>query len=198
MKKLLFAFLPVFVTLFGAADICASEKQGKEPVKPALLVIDIQNEYLQFIPEHDKTIGLRMINGAIWMFRQYGYPVIRVYNTDPKWGPEPGSEAFSFPASVNVTDDDPMVVKNYANAFKKTDLKKLLDEKDCNTVILCGLSAVGCVLATYFGAADVDLNVMMIKDAVMSHNSGYTDSVEAIFDTVSFDTLELILKAVQE
>ena len=101
-----------------------SEKQS---LKPALLVIDVQNKYIPMMSEADQKIAPEYINGFIWLFRQYDLPVIRVYHTDPEWGPEPGSEDFAFPESINIEESDPQVIKNYGNAFTKTNL----DSTDC-------------------------------------------------------------------
>jgi len=191
--------LPFFliVTLMLSLAVSQSEKPEKEAekqLKPCLLVIDIQNEFLPYIPEREKEMGLQMINAAIQLFREQGYPIIRVYHTDLKWGPATDSEGFQFPESILIQDDDPMVIKNYPSSFKKTDLEKILREKECNTLLLCGLSAVGCVLATYFGGMDLDFNVFMVKNAVMSHNSDYTGYVQEIFDTVSYTAMKVMLE----
>lgn len=69
-------------------------------------------------------------------------------------------------------------------------------ERGCKTLFLCGLSAVGCVLATYHGAMDLDFNAFMIKDALMSHNSSYTDFVEDIFNAVGMQAIALMLENV--
>jgi len=135
-----------------------------------------------------------MINAAIELFRENGFPIIRVYHIDPKEGPPPGTEAFEFPETVKIKPDDPKIIKNYPSAFKKTDLEKFLRENEYNTVFLCGLSAVGCVMATYWGANDLDLNAFMIKDALISHNSTYTDFVEDICETVTYTALKLMLE----
>jgi nicotinamidase-related amidase len=172
-------------------------KKKRQPVKkmsPALLVIDIQNSYLPMIPEHESRIALEMINGAIWMFRKHRYPIVQIYHTDPLFGPKKGTKDFKFPSSVRVKPSDPMIVKNYSNAFKKTDLKKILDKKGCNTLFLCGLSAVGCVLATHFAAKDLDYNSFMIKGALMSHDSQYTKFVEHVFETVGWTVLKTMLE----
>ncbi|MCU0645763.1 MAG: isochorismatase family protein, partial [bacterium] len=137
-------------------------------VKPALLVIDIQNEYLKYMSEYDKKWGMEIINGAIYMFRQHNLPIIRVYHTDP-------------------------VIKNFGSAFQKTELDKILKEKGCNTLYLCGLSAVGCVLATYFGGMERDYKVFMVKEGIMSHNSDYTRVIKDISETVSFETMVFML-----
>ncbi|MBN1425461.1 isochorismatase family protein [Candidatus Fermentibacteria bacterium] len=166
--------------------------------KPALLVIDIQNEFLNQVPEWDRRVGLWMINVVIGLFREHKFPVIRVYHTDPLRGPAPGTEPFEFPASVAVRPDDPQIVKNHPNAFKKTELEKLLRDEGCNTVFVTGLSAVMCVLATYHAAKDLDFSTFMVKDAIMSHNSAYTDNVEQICDTVGCEALRLVLSAADD
>ncbi len=189
-------FWPVFILLasFASASTAGPVRQEGKVMKPALLVIDIQNEYLPMVPEQEKNLALRMTNYAIQMFREYGLPVIRVYHTDPQYGPKPDTEAFEFPSSVGIKPQDPRIVKNYPNAFKRTDLDQLLRREGCNTLFLCGLSAVGCVLATYHGATDLDYEVFMIKNALMSHNSSYTHFVEDIFNAVGFNALTIILE----
>jgi nicotinamidase-related amidase len=142
----------------------------------------------------ERDLALRVINGAIMLFRERNLPVVRVYHTDPQRGPKPGSEGFQFPPSILVRADDPMVVKNFPSAFKHTELDSMLHEMGCDSVFLCGLSAVGCVLATYYGAKDLDYNVFMIKDAIMSHNTSYTTVVEEAFDTISYGALKFLLE----
>jgi len=192
MKKVL-----VFIMcLFLAGNLMAQGKvaTASKRMRPALIVIDIQNQFLPMVPDREKEVGLYMINVFIEMFRKNGFPVIQVHHTDPASGlPAPGTEAFQFPATVQIKSDDPSVTKNYGNSFNKTDLNKILQDRKCNTVFLCGLSSVGCVLATYFGAHDLDYKAFMLKDAIMSHNSVYTDSIEDIFGALSYETVEVML-----
>jgi nicotinamidase-related amidase len=190
--------LAMMCTVAALASPNGLQKQGEKRMKPLLLVIDIQNEYLSMVPEREKEVALYMINAAIELFRENGFPVIRVYHTDLKYGPKPDTEAFEFPKSVMIKPEDPRIIKNYPNAFKKTDLEKMLRDKGCNTLFLCGLSAVGCVLATYHGAMDLDYDVFMLKDAIMSHNSAYTDSIEDIFSALGYDALKVMLEYAQK
>jgi nicotinamidase-related amidase len=192
MKKFLF-FLPV-VMLFACLSSTAQEKSEAPGIRPALIVIDIQNDFLPMVPEHEKQMGLYVINYYIDYFHSLGFPVIRVYHTDPKEGPDPDSLGFQFPASMHIKNTDPMIIKNFPDAFKKTDLEKILREKKCNTLFLCGLSSVVCVLATYFGAKNADFNVFMIRNAVMSHNSTFTQNIEEIVNALDFEAIDLMLK----
>jgi len=188
-----FFAIGLMATALTASGAPAAETQAK-PMKPALLVIDIQNAYLPMMSAEGKDSALYMINGAIELFRENGFPVIRVHHTDPQFGPKPGTKEFEFPESVWVKPEDPRIVKNYPSAFKKTDLDKLLKEKGRNTVFLCGLSAVGCVISTYYGASDLDYDVFMVRDALMSHNAEYTRVVQEFCDSVGYAALKVMLE----
>jgi len=193
MKKI-FYFLIVLSAIFSGQSFSQDQKkQDGTPVKPALLVIDIQNAFLGMIPVQEKEQGLGYINALIDLFRSHGYPVIRIYHHSDQYGVIPDTEPFEFPASVRIRPDDPKVLKMYPDGFNKTDLDKVIREQGSNTLFLCGLSAVGCVLATWIGAQNNDYKAFMVKDAIMSHNSEYTSKIEEIYDAVSYDVVKLIL-----
>jgi nicotinamidase-related amidase len=165
----------------------------KNKSKPALLVIDIQNTYLKHIPDKDKEAALNKINSYIQIFRDYGYPIIRIYHYSKEHGPQQESKDFEYPDSVLIKPDDSKIIKTYPDGFNKTDLDKVIKEKGCNTLFLCGLSAVGCVLATWIGAFNYDYKAFLIKGAIMSHNKDYTNNIEVMFDAVGYDVIQLIL-----
>jgi len=166
----------------------------KSPIKPALLIIDIQNAFLTMVPEKEKELALYYINGYIELFRSQGFPVIRVYHHGEEYGVVPGTEHFEFPASVSIQPDDPRIIKTYPDAFNKTDLDRVLKETGSNTLFLSGLSAVGCVLATWIGAQNHDYDAFILKDAIMSHNEEFTNNVEVMFDAVGYEMVKLILE----
>jgi nicotinamidase-related amidase len=194
MKKIVLLILLLLVVSFLWLPASDAAKAAPAKIKPALLVIDIQNAYLPRMDEGDRKRGMEYINYFIELFRGNGFPVIRVYHTDPKYGPKPDSEEFQFPKTVAVRGDDPQVVKNYGSAFKKTELDKMLKEKGCNTLFLCGLSAVGCVLATYHGALDNDYDVFMCREALISHDAALTKAVQEICQSIDYSALKLLLE----
>lgn len=172
----------------------AQEDQEREKIKPVLLVVDVQNQWMPMMSKEDLASAPAKINEAIALFRKYGQPVIRVYHSDPKRGPEPGTEAFEFADSIAVLESDAKVVKAHPSSFQDTDLETMLMDGERNVVILCGLSAVGCVLATYFGATERDFTVLMVKEALLSHNAEYTDMVENICYSMSLEDLKEMLE----
>jgi nicotinamidase-related amidase len=171
-----------------------NSKQTGGKIKPALLVIDVQNRYLPMISGRDKKLAFFFINLLIDLFRKNDFPVIRIYHNNSENGLSTNTEEFEYPASISIYPADTQIIKTYSDSFNKTNLNEILKEKGCNTLFLCGLSAVGCVLATKFGAQNNDYKSFIVKDAIMSHNSDYTKNVEAMFDAVSYDAVKLILE----
>ncbi len=191
MKKIV-AFLALGLAFQG---LFAQPGQPDTVVmKPALLVIDVQKQFLPMMSGEDRDRALEMVNWSIWLFRKAGLPVIRVYHTSEQWGPKPGDPGFEFADSVKILPSDTKVIKTYASSFNKTDLHKILQEKGINTLFMCGLSAVGCVLATYEDAANYDYTSFLVKDALISHNAQYTDQVETIFNALGLETIDYMLK----
>ena len=194
-NKFLFVLLAILLFIFPGRSFSQDQKAQ---VKPALLVIDIQNAFLPMIPEKEKEMAMSNINSYIELFRSHGFPVIRIYHSSKEYGVLPGTDGFEFPSSVLIKPDDPKVIKTYPDGFNKTDLDKVIRESGSNTLFLCGLSAVGCVLATWLGSFNYDYKAFMIKDAIMSHNSDYTNNIEVMFDAVGFDVVKLIVENPQK
>ena len=188
-----FCLMILFMIISGITYSQTQEVQ-KNIIKPALLVIDIQNAYLSGMAQKDKDVAMRNINYYINLFRSKGFPVISVYHYSKQFGPEQGTEQFEFPASVLIKPDDPKIIKTYPDGFNKTDLNKVLQKKGVNTVFMCGLSAVGCVLATWIGAQNNDYKAFMIKDALLSHDADYTNAIEAMFDAVGPEVVTLVIE----
>ena len=196
MKRYRISLLFVLLCLLGTIAVYGQKKEKAKaaPYKPVLLVIDIQNAFLPFMDARDVKPGMENINALVELFRKNNYPVVRVYHQELGGDPKPGTEGFEFPKYINVREDDAKVVKHHPSAFVKTDLDKILKEKGANTLYMCGLSAVGCVLATYFGATEREYEAFMVNDAIISHNADLTQFVPKITRTVSLKTLALQTK----
>jgi nicotinamidase-related amidase len=194
MKKVI---LIIISLILSTNILIGQEEELKKELKPALLVIDIQNAYVPWMDQSDKDMAFEYINAAIGLFEKYELPIIRIYHQDKEWGPVEDSEEFKFAPEINIKDEYPMIIKHYGNAFTKTDLDKLLKEKEINTVFLCGLSATGCVLATHVGANDHDYKTFMIENALLSPNGEHSDFIETIMSSVGFETLSIMLEYTQ-
>ncbi|HSG27670.1 MAG TPA: isochorismatase family protein [Candidatus Krumholzibacterium sp.] len=190
--SMLACIIPVLLVLPVRAAI--GQEREKIELRPALVVIDIQNEYMPMMECSDMERFQDNINQLMAMFREYGMPVFRVHHSSPDRGPEPGSEGFKYPEAFDTSDEDIVIVKTRGSSFLKTDLERLLREKDRNLVVLCGLSATGCVLATYYGSMERDFYTVMVQDAVISHKETYTKMIEDICNTGTIEEIGKILE----
>ncbi|OFX22051.1 MAG: hypothetical protein A2041_02145 [Bacteroidetes bacterium GWA2_31_9b] len=193
MKKLILIILSVFLSV----NFIYGQEKTKKEMKPALLVIDVQNAFVPMMDQSDKDRAFQMINGAIWVFENFKLPIIRIYHQDDKWGPATDSEGFKFDSIIKFSNEYPIIIKHYGDGFNKTDLDKVLKEKGINTVFLCGLSATGCVLATFIGANNHDYKAFMVKDALLSPNSDYTNVIESIMNTVDLETMMFMFEYIK-
>ena len=91
----------------------------KNKIKPALLVIDIQNFSLKFIPAKDIEPALFRINMLMDLFRKHDFPIIRIYHLNEQHGLVQGTEDFEFPKSVLIELEDPMIIKTYPTALTR-------------------------------------------------------------------------------
>lgn len=196
MKKRILFILTGAMLL--SAVYCQSDDAEKKIMKPALLVVDVQKKFVPMMSKEDQEMALEMMNWSIWLFRQYDLPVIRIYHTSEKWGPEPGTEGFAFHDSLKVKETDPMVIKTYGSGFNKTELNEKLQELGVNTLFICGLSSTGCVLATYLDAQNYDYDAFMIKDALLGPNADQTNQIETIFDALDLNTINYMMEIRQE
>ena len=164
-------------------------------MKPALLVIDIQNEFFNINQACSGSLksAIEYINAAIDLFREKNLPIVVIQHKDEKQGLVPGKSGFDVPANVKLTPQDMRIVKTYGNSFTKTGLAEKLREHQVDTVIVTGFCAEYCVLSTYRGAQDFDFTPIMLKGSLASENTEHIRFVEEISEIISFGALKTLL-----
>lgn len=164
-------------------------------MKPALLVQDIQNVWL-YEPDSNKDLmrsvesRLDVINKAIAWFREKNLPIIVGYTEDEEQGLLPGSISFEVPESVRIRPTDLRTTKRHASAFGNPEFGAILRREGCDALVIVGLSASGCVLATYWSAFDWDIHPYLLQGGVASHNDEHIRFAEEICETVTLDALD--------
>ena len=138
--------------------------------KRAVVVIDLQNEYLPTGKLPLSGIEAAVANAArvIADARAKGIPVIHVrhefaHGEMPVF--VPGSDGVQIQAAVAAQPDEPVVVKNYPNSFRETELKQLLDAREVRELVVVGAMSHMCVDAAVRAAADLGYTVTVLHDA---------------------------------
>jgi nicotinamidase-related amidase len=133
---------------------------------------------------------LDLINEAIAWFRSKKLPIIVGYTENEDEGLLSGTVSFEVPKTVDIEKTDPKVTKRHANAFANPELGAMLKREVCDTIVIVGLSASGCVLATYFSAVDWNVRPYLLKGGVASANEEHVRFAEDICDTISLQELD--------
>ena len=140
-------------------------------MKPALLVIDAQQEY--FAP-HGKWVlpdgeqALAQIHRLIGAAREAGAPVF--YITHESLGAHPavfrrGSVGVELHPSLRPAESERIVNKHFPNAFAQTPLEAYLREAGADTIIVSGYMTQMCCDTTTRAARERDLSVLFASDA---------------------------------
>lgn len=138
--------------------------------KRAVIIIDLQNEYLPTgkLPlagiEAAVANAVKVIDDA----RANGVPVIHVrheFAHDELPVFVPGTEGVRIQEAVAPLEGEPVILKNYPNAFRETELKRLLEERDIEELTVLGAMSHMCVDAGVRAAADMGYPVTVLHDA---------------------------------
>ena len=164
-------------------------------MKAALLVIDVQKAFFDLDPATTQSLrdAIEVINAAIKLFHEKDLPVICVQHMDEKRDLVPGAEGFAVPDELDILPSDLHIHKTYGNAFNKTQLGAHLQELGVDTVIVTGFCAEYCVLGTYRGALDLDLQPIVLRGSLASGSAENIQFVERIGAIASLGVLAKML-----
>ncbi|MFF2793917.1 cysteine hydrolase family protein [Lysinibacillus xylanilyticus] len=154
-------------------------------MKQALLVLDIQNDYLSTqarmpVAKHQIESTLNCINDLIKRAEKSNVPILYIKNEFErmqlftnflrKFTALKGSKGAELDERLLIRDG-PNFSKNEADAFSNPSLITYLNNNGINDLIVTGIFIEGCVTATVEGALARDFAVTVVEDAV----AGATD-----------------------
>lgn len=139
--------------------------------KPALVVIDVQNDYFEggAFPLWNAQQTLAATERAIRNARAKGMPVVCVQHVAK--GPSPFFNAETQGVKIHeriraAAGEAPVVVKHHADAFEGTALHETLQRLGAGELILCGMMTQNCVTHTALSRrADDYRKVTVLTDA---------------------------------
>ena len=143
-------------------------------MKKALLVIDMQNDYLwdkrkpMFNYDTERLVGA--VNKAIADFKDEGYDIIYIKHILPRilWGVGfsiKGTEGAELYKGLDIVSDL-CFEKNRSDTYTAGAFREYMKKQNYSVVALCGLDECGCVGATAKGAVRTGVHVMMLKDCI--------------------------------
>lgn len=157
----------------GIAQLPPSRDNHPEAPHRALIVIDVQNEYVTGglqIAYPDRAGSLANIGKAIDAARAAKVPVVVVQNWTAPGSPlfAKGSPGWQLHDVVASRPRDHYIEKQLPSAFTGTDLADWLRERNIDTLTVVGYMTHNCVAATVYEALHRGLKVEVLGDAVGS------------------------------
>ena len=138
-------------------------------MKTALLIVDVQNDYfLGGRMELKDTLNVSLrIKDLLEHCRNKSIPVVHIQHISIR----PGSTFFlpeTFGAEIheNVTPlaDEKVIVKNYPNSFRNTELQTVLKNAGISKLIITGMMTHMCIDTTVRAAFDLGYECMVASD----------------------------------
>lgn len=151
----------------------------------ALVIVDVQRRFM--VNDGITATAERMlpvVNKVSGMFRRAGRPVYLMRFTAESGCALP-PEGDGFLEGLEVSDGDVVVDKSEMSSFAGTGLEGMLRSQGVDGIVVCGLVARFCVLATYFGAIERDICPYILRGGTASTVEEHIGMVEAICYTVS-------------
>jgi len=160
--------------------------------KPALVVIDMANAWTRednaFTCEGMETV-IPALNEVLAAFRAKGLPIIFTttayeiiegeHSDMGLWGRKipaevlrAGSEAVEIDTRLERRDDEMLIVKKQASAFRGTNLQSYLTACGVDTVVVTGATASACVRATVEDAIADGFRPIIVRECIGDRIAG--------------------------
>ena len=134
----------------------------------ALLMIDVQNLVVDGAHRRDEVVG--NIAGLVQRARDAGTPVVWVRHHVPQLpAGAPEAEFVAELEELRSQAQEPVVVKQYRDAFEDTDLEDVLAGLGVGRLLVAGAETDACIRSTIHGGFVRGYDVTLVSDA---HTAG--------------------------
>ncbi len=149
-------------------------------MKTALLIIDVQNDYfpngkMELINSFNASIQIKNI---MWRFREQFMIIIHVQHISIRPGATfflPDTTGVEFHENVRPIAGEKIIVKNYPNSFRNTDLDDFLKANDISRLVITGMMTHMCIDATVRAAYDLEYECIVVSDCCATKNLKFND-----------------------
>jgi nicotinamidase-related amidase len=163
----------------------------------ALLLIDLQNDYfddgkMPLVGSADAVAEAARLLAAA---RAATLPVIHIQHLSVRPGAPffvPDTTGVEIHPAVTPAVGEPLMQKNFPNAFRKTPLEAYLREQGINHLIVAGMMTHMCIDTSVRAAFDLGFRVTLAHDACATRNltHGHASIAAAVVHTVFTTALD--------
>jgi ureidoacrylate peracid hydrolase len=177
-------------------EILRNLKERCDPTRAALIVVDVQNDFVS--PEgsagkrgEDVTAAMAMVPNLLRLIdegRHVGLTIVYIRTMHSEWTDTPswiyrssqksglntcreGTWGAEFYAGISPLPSERVVIKHRYSAFINTDLNTVLKARGVQSVLVCGVATNVCVETTTRDAYMFDYYVTMIDDCSAAYEA---------------------------
>lgn len=139
-------------------------------MKPALVLVDIQNDYFPGGNMELENIDQVSSKARLLLdkFRDQGLQTFHIQhifkNSDAGFF-IPNTEGSEIHGSIDPLPSEAVILKHYPNSFRETDLLDQLKKNEITDLVICGAMSHMCIEATTRAAADFGFKCVVVQDA---------------------------------
>ena len=168
-----YEYVKVYIMVKGFGSFDQMMKEGKILNHSVLLIVDVQTALINEHPYNEQNV-LNNIKSLISVARDNKTEVIYVRHDDgPSGDLEYGTDGWQIYAMIAPARDEKIFDKQYNSAFLNTGLKKYLDSKEINTIILVGLQTEYCIDTTCKSAFEYGYKVIIPEETNTTFDNEY-------------------------
>jgi nicotinamidase-related amidase len=127
----------------------------------ALLVVDVQNGVVAGAYERDTVVA--NVGSLVEKARRERVPVVWVQHSDA--GLAHGSDDWRIVPELTRDEAEPLVEKNYGDAFEDTTLESVLSGLGIGRLVVVGAQTDACIRSTLHGAFARGYDATLVSDA---------------------------------
>jgi nicotinamidase-related amidase len=141
----------------------------------ALILVDIQQDYfpqgrMEVVGSFDAS---REAGRLLNYFRKENLPVVHIQHISVRKDATfflPGTVGINFHDNVKPIAGETVIEKHFPNSFRDTNLKKCLDLKGADELVVCGMMSHMCIDATVRAAFDKGYSCFVAHNACAAKN----------------------------
>jgi len=154
----------------------------REQMNECLVLIDLQNDYfpggnMELVGVENAATNARLLLNES---RKKRLLVIHIQHISTRPGAGfflPGTDGAEINEMVTPQDGEILVVKNYPNSFRETQLLEILKEKEIKNLIICGAMSHMCIDATTRAAFDLGFSCVVAEDACATRDLAFKGKI---------------------
>lgn len=144
------------------------------------MLVDLQNDY--FVGGNMELVQIRQAAKKARLlldkFRSKNLPIVHVQHISVRSGATfflPKTKGVEINEAVSPITGETVVVKNYPNGFRDTELLETLNNMEINRLVICGAMSHMCIDATTRAAFDHGFHCDVIEDACATRDLIFRD-----------------------